>query len=113
MNPHHVRLKNAARRALFQRARVIRSATGIQQQVTPAALKKRAKSKVEKQLTSAANASEKLLRRHRLPLSIAAIAGLAFAFRTPLISAADWLADQLRSDSHPPSPATDDDHEAN
>lgn len=95
MNPKKVQLLNAARRALFQRAQLSRTLGGARQQFAPDALKRRAAKKVNDRIDSGVAAAEAGLRKHRVPLALAALAGLAFAFRRPLKDAADKVADFL------------------
>ena len=95
MNPKKVHLLNAARKALFQRARLGRSLGGARQEFAPDALKRRAAKKVNDRIDSSVAAVEAGLRKHRVPLALGALAGLAFAFRRPLMEAADKVADFL------------------
>lgn len=95
MNPKKVHLLNAARKALFQRARLGRSIGSARQEFAPDALKGRARKKVSKAIDSSVAAAETSLRKYRVPLGLAAIAGLAFAFRRPLTDAATRIGDFL------------------
>lgn len=111
MKPHQVRLMNAARKALFQRAQLGRSAATARGQLAPKALQSRAKARVNRRVDAALNQSEAVLRKYALPLGITAIAGLALAFRRPLMDAAQRVGDQLRRlppFSPPPPPEHDD-----
>jgi hypothetical protein len=94
MNTRRVRLINAARKALFQRAQLKRSANGARQNFAPQALKQRAKKKVTRRVDAAVEGAERGLRKYALPLGLTALAGLAFAFRRPLIEAGTALAEQ-------------------
>jgi hypothetical protein len=95
MNPKKVQLLNAARKALFQRARLTRTLGGARSEFAPLALKNRAKKKVEAKVDDGVAAAEATLKKYRLPLGLAAVAGLAFAFRRPLLAAADKVSDFL------------------
>lgn len=110
MNPKKVLLLNAARKALFQRAQLGRSIGGARQEFAPDALKQRARKEVYKTVDSGISAAEAGLRKHRVPLGLAAIAGLAFAFRCPLADAANRIADFLERQNadaaSAPSPET-------
>lgn len=95
MNPHRVRLINAARKALFQRAQIRRSSEDAKANFAPNALKKRVTSNVVRGVDDAVAGAERGLRRYSLPLGVAALAGLAYAFRRPLGDAAHAVADTL------------------
>ncbi len=95
MNPKKVHLLNAARKALFQRAQLGRSLGGARQEFAPGALKRRAAKTVNARIDSSVAAVEAGLRKHRVPLALGALAGLAFAFRRPLKDAADRVANFL------------------
>lgn len=92
MNANRVRLINAARKALFQRAQLKRSAESARSNFAPLALKQRAKTKALRQVETAMESAESGLRKYSLPIGIAALAGLAFAFRRPLGTAASVVA---------------------
>jgi hypothetical protein len=118
MNTRRIRLINAARKALFQRAQLKRSAHGVRENFAPQALKLRAKKKVTRRVDAAVDSAEKGLRKYALPLGLTALAGLAFAFRRPLIEAGTALAEQADkaakalgerfNEYRIPSPPTDD-----
>jgi hypothetical protein len=92
MSPKKVHLLNAARKALFQRAKLGRSFAGARNEFAPSALKGRAKRHVAARVDDGVAAAEVTLKKYRLPLGLAALAGLAFAFRRPLLDAADKVA---------------------
>jgi hypothetical protein len=94
MNPNRLRLMNAARKALFQRRKVQRSAETAQTNFTPTALKRRATREVIRRVDDAASSAEGMLRTYAVPLGAAALAGLAFAFRRPLGHAASVISEQ-------------------
>jgi hypothetical protein len=115
MNPKKVHLLNAARKALFQRAQLGRTLGGARQELAPGALKKRAARKVNDRIDTSVASAEASLRKYRLPLGLAALAGLAFAFRRPIKDAADRFAHFLErqnadaaSAPSPTSPEQDD-----
>jgi hypothetical protein len=95
MNPKKIHLLNAARKALFQRAQLGRTLGGARQEFAPKALKQRAAKNVNDRIDSGVAAAESTLRKYRLPLGMAALAGLAFAFRRPIVDAAGKVADFL------------------
>lgn len=92
MNPKKVHLLNTARKALFQRAKLGRSLGGARSEFAPTALKNRAKKQIAAKVDDGVAAAEATLKKYRLPLGLAAVAGLAFAFRRPLKDAADRVA---------------------
>jgi hypothetical protein len=108
MNPKKVHLLNIARKALFQRAQLARTLGGARQQFAPTALKQRARKQVKKTVDGGVAAAEVGLRKYRLPLGLAALAGLAFAFRRPLAEAtakvANFLERQNADAASAPSP---------
>lgn len=101
MTPGRIRLTNVARKALFQRARLRRSADSAKNNFAPGALQDRAKTKVNRKIDATLDQGEQLLRTYAVPLGIAAVAGLAFAFRRPLAALADQLAEQFMPASDP------------
>ena len=109
MNPKKVHLLNAARKALFQRAQLGRTLGGARQEFAPTALKQRARKQISKTVDSGVATAEAAMRKYRLPLGLAAIAGLAFAFRRPLADAAgrigDFLERQNADAASAPSPS--------
>ena len=94
MNANRLRLINAARKALFQRAQVERSVLAVRNNFAPQALKQRATRQVIRSVDDTASAAQAALRSYRVPLAVVALAGLAFAFRRPLATAAQVVADQ-------------------
>lgn len=95
MSPKKVHLLNAARKALFQRAQLGRTLGGARQEFAPDALKRRAAKKVNDRIDSGVAAAEASLRKYRWPLGLAALAGLAFAFRRPIADAVNNVGDFL------------------
>lgn len=94
MNIHRVRLINAARKALFQRAQLKRSAENVRSNFAPQALKNRARSKARRKMETVVQGAEQGLRKYSVPIGIAALAGLAFAFRRPLGEAGAVIAEK-------------------
>lgn len=95
MSPKKIHLLNTARKALFQRAQLGRTLGGARQEFAPTALKRRARKQVTNAVDNGVAAAETTLRKYRLPLGLAALAGLAFAFRRPITEAATKVADFL------------------
>lgn len=115
MSPKKIHLLNTARKALFQRAKLGRTLGGARQEFAPTALKDRARKQVAAKVDNGIAAAEAGLRKYRLPLGLAAVAGLAFAFRRPIMDAADRIAyflEQQNADAasapSPQSPEQDD-----
>ena len=113
MNRNRLRLMNAMRTALFQRNKVQRSARTAQANFAPQALQRRARDNAARQIDEAAIIAGAVLRDYAVPLGLAAMAGLAFVFRRPLLTAADAVAERLRSTNapSPPSPTPEHDDE--
>lgn len=92
MNANRIRLINAARKALFQRAQLKRSTQNMRSNFAPSALKQRAKSTAQRKVETVMESAERSLRKYSVPVGIAALAGLALAFRRPLGEAANMIA---------------------
>lgn len=95
MNAKRIRLINAARKALFQRTQVTRSARDAKANFAPQALKTRAQKQISRGVEDVVDSAERELRRYTVPLGLAALAGLAFAFRRPLAGVAQVVSDQV------------------
>lgn len=93
MNPRRLHLVNSARRALLQRGVLRRSGALAKANLTPDALKERAKRRVAGEVERGTAATGAGLRKYAMPLSAAAAAGMVFAFRRPLADAIDAVLD--------------------
>lgn len=93
MNAKHLALANAARKALFQRTQLLRSADAARGNFAPQALKQRATDSAVRVLDDTVDSAQAALRHYAVPLGLVAVAGLAFAFRRPLGAAAQQAAD--------------------
>ena len=78
------RLINAARRSMLQRAELHRRLAIAKAAFKPTALYARGKYNVDTKVDEAAQAARQQLRDNRLPIAIAAVAGLAWIFREPI-----------------------------
>ncbi|WP_052071673.1 hypothetical protein [Sphingopyxis sp. MWB1] len=78
------RLINAARRSMLQRAELRRRATATRDAFRPQALLDRGKRRAEETAEDIAYIVHEEFRAHRVPLTLAAIAGLAWVFREPI-----------------------------
>ena len=122
MNSRKLHLLSAARKALFQRAQLERTITGARINITPDALKQRAKRRISEKFDTSTAAAEAGLRKYSLPLGLVAGVGLLFAFRRPLGQAVDAVMDMLERQNadtaedapdfhHPDQPQTEHDDE--
>lgn len=78
------RLINAAHRSMLQRAQLRRRATATREAFRPQALLDRGKRRAEETAEDIAYIAREEFRAHRVPLMLAAIAGLAWVFREPI-----------------------------
>jgi hypothetical protein len=78
------RLINAARRSMIQRAEMRRKLDTARDAFTPRALLDRGKYRARTGLEDAAHIAREEFRDNRLPVAIAAGAGLAWLFREPI-----------------------------
>lgn len=78
------RLINAARRSMMQRAQLRRKLDVAQQAFKPQALVDRGKYRLSAAVDDTAHAVRKQFRDNRLPITLAAVAGLAWMFREPI-----------------------------
>lgn len=95
MNPLRVRLDNARRNAMLQRAQLRGSVAKAKGTLAPKSLIERGKYRVGEKVDSAVNSAEAGLREYRVPIALAAMAGLAYAFRDPLRRAMPYVAEKL------------------
>ncbi len=110
MRPSRVRLINAARRSMIQRAELGRKLGVARDALKPGALVRRGKYRVGARVDDAAHAVRQQFRDNRLPIALAAAAGIAWLFREPIKEhaprlgrkvqdMASALADRLRPDA--------------
>lgn len=89
------RLINAARRSMLQRAELRRRATATRDAFRPQALLDRGKRRAEETAEDIAYIAREEFRAHRVPLTLAAIAGLAWVFREPIQKHAPKAAQKM------------------
>ena len=90
------RLINAARRSMLQRAELHRRLDVAKDALKPKALYARGKYNVDAKIDSAAHAAREQFRNNRLPIALAAVAGLAWLFREPIKEHAPKLAQKVQ-----------------
>lgn len=90
------RLINAARRSMLQRAELHRRLDVAKAAFKPNALYARGKYNVDTKVDEAAQAARQQLRDNRLPIAIAAVAGLAWIFREPIKEHAPKLVQKVQ-----------------
>ena len=124
MRGSRARLVNAARRSMIQRAELQRKLGIARDAFKPGALVDRGKYRVGAAVDDAAHAARRQFRDNRLPIAIAAGAGLAWLFREPIKQhaprvgrkiqqLATSLADRLRpAAGHPETTEEDNDETA-
>ena len=78
------RLINAARRSMLQRAELHRKLDAAQAALRPKALVARGKYRLDEKIDDAAHIVRQEFRDNRLPIALAAVAGLAWLFREPI-----------------------------
>lgn len=96
MRPSRARLVNAARRAMIQRAELGRKLGVAGDAFKPKSLYKRGKYRAGVAVDDAAHAVQKQFKNNRLPIALAAAAGLAWLFREPIKEHAPRLGRKLR-----------------
>lgn len=84
MRPSRTRLINAARRSMIQRAELRRKLGIAGDALKPGALLSRGKYRVGEKVDDAAHAVRQEFRSNRLPIALAAAAGIAWLFREPI-----------------------------
>ena len=90
------RLINAARRSMLQRAELHRRLDVAKAAFKPQALYARGKYNIDAKVDEAAQAVRQQFRDNRLPIAIAAVAGLAWIFREPIKDHAPKLAQKAQ-----------------
>lgn len=90
------RLINAARRSMIQRAELQRKLGAARSAFKPKALLDRGKYRIETKIDDTAHAARQQFRDNRLPIAVAAVAGLAWIFREPIKEYVPRAADKLR-----------------
>jgi len=90
------RLINAARRAMLQRAELHRKLGVAGEAFKPSSLYKRGKYRLDVKIDDTAHAVQKQFKDNRLPIALAAAAGLAWLFREPIKEHAPRLGRKLR-----------------
>ena len=90
------RLINAARRSMLQRAELHRWLDVAKAAFKPQALYARGKYNIDAKVDEAAQAVRQQFRDNRLPIAIAAVAGLAWIFREPIKDHAPKLAQKVQ-----------------
>ena len=96
MRPSRARLVNAARRAMIQRAELGRKLGVAGDAFKPKSLYKRGKYRAGAAVDDAAHSVQKQFKNNRLPIALAAAAGLAWLFREPIREHAPRLGRKLR-----------------
>lgn len=84
MRPSRTRLINAAHRAMIQRAELQRKLGVAGEALKPRSLLDRGKYRVGAALDDSAHAARRQFRNNRLPIALAAVAGIAWLFREPI-----------------------------
>ena len=90
------RLINAARRSMIQRAELQRKLGIAGDALKPKALYKRGKYRLGAKVDNTAAAAQKQFKDNRLPIALAAAAGLAWLLREPIKEHAPRLGRRLR-----------------
>lgn len=90
------RLINAARRSMLQRAELHRRLDVAQAALKPKALVARGKYRLDAKIDDTAQAVRQEFRNNRLPIALAAVAGLAWLFREPIKEHAPRLAQRVQ-----------------
>ncbi len=96
MQPSRTRLINAARRSMIQRAELRRKLHVAGDALKPKSLLDRGKYRVGEKVDDAAHTVREQFRENRLPIALAAAAGLAWLFREPIKEHVPRLGRKLR-----------------
>jgi len=91
------RLINAARRSMLQRAELHRRLDVAKEALRPKALYARGKYNADAKVDEAAHVVRKQFRENRLPIALAAVAGLAWLFREPIKEHAPRLVQKVQN----------------
>jgi hypothetical protein len=117
MRPSRTRLINAARRSMIQRAELHRKLGAAGEAFKPKSLYNRGKYRLGAKVDDTAQAVQKQFKNNRLPIALAAAAGIAWLLRDPIREHAPRLGRRLRDlaeaglDKIRPGDAPDDDAE--
>lgn len=95
MNPMRIRLDNALRNAMLQRGQLRGSLNKAKSELAPKSLINRGKYRAGKKMNAAFASAQSELKEYRVPIALAAVAGLAYAFRKPLGRAMPRVAEKL------------------
>jgi len=90
------RLINAARRSMLQRAELYRKLDTAQAALRPKALVARGKYRLDEKIDDAAHIVRQEFRDNRLPITIAAVAGIAWLLREPIREYAPRLVQKMQ-----------------
>lgn len=90
------RLINAARRSMLQRAQLYRKLDTAQAALRPKALVARGKYRLDEKIDDAAHIVRQEFRDNRLPITIAAVVGLAWLLREPIRDYAPRLVQKVQ-----------------
>ena len=90
------RLINAARRSMLQRAELHRKLVVAQAALRPKSLVARGKYRLDAKIDDAAHIVRQEFRDNRLPIALAAVAGVAWLFREPIKEHAPRLARKVQ-----------------
>lgn len=96
MRPSRNRLIHAARRSMIQRAETRRKLEAARDALKPAALIGRGKYRAREKIDEATRAARRQFRDNRLPLAIAAAAGVAWLLREPIKDHAPRLGRKIQ-----------------
>lgn len=96
MRPSRTRLINAARRSMIQRAELHRKLGAAGEAFKPTSLYNRGKYRLGAKVDDTAQAVQKQLKNNRLPIALAAAAGIAWLLRDPIREHAPRLGRRLR-----------------
>ncbi len=96
MRPSRTRLINATRRAMIQRAELQRKLGIAGEALKPGSLLDRGKYRVGAAVDDTANAARKQFNDNRLPIALAAVAGIAWLFREPIKEHAPKLGRKIQ-----------------
>lgn len=91
-----IRLINAARRSMLQRAQLYRKLDTAQAALRPKALVARGKYRLDEKIDDAAHIVRQEFRDNRLPITIAAVVGLAWLLREPIRDYAPRLVQKVQ-----------------
>lgn len=96
MRPSRTRLINAARRAMIQRAELQRKLGIAGEAFKPGSLLDRGKYRVGAAVDDTTHAARKQFKNNRLPIALAAVAGVAWLLREPIKEHAPRLGRKIQ-----------------